>query len=550
MQKKLWSTALVLATIIFTAGAQTIDEGKKLFEYERYQSAIDVLEKVTATNPQDINAWYWLTRAQLAAGHKDSATVSLEKMPGDLKSQPLGKVIQGAILLQKEDSMASLQLFTEAIGTKRKKDPSIQLAVANAMIDAPKGNLFRAIELLKAAADRDKKNTWIYLSMGDAYRKLYNGSEAVKAYQEAIDADNKNAEAYYKIGKIYQTQNNVEVFTEYYNKAIQADPDFAPVYYPLYYYYYFRDVNKALQYLQTYISKTDYSIENEYMLTDLYYVSKKYNEAIQTAQQVLQKEGTNVKPRIYKLMAYSYDGLEDMNNAEKWMKDYFEKENDSNYVAKDFDLMGKIFAKKNENGEAVVWYEKGYQLEKDTTAKIDYVKKIMALHKAEKNYSEQANWNGELYKLNAPFTNVDIFNWGVAHYNAKNYSMADSVFGIYATKYPDQTFGYYWRARSNAAIDTAMEMGIAIPHYEDMIDVALKDTTSANNKKWLIEAYGYIAAYKVNAEKKYDTALQLYDKILELDPANNDAEKYKEILEKIMAEQAKQSSKEPQRDSQ
>lgn len=550
MQKKLFSTVLALATIILIAGAQTIDEGRKLFEYERYRSAIDVLKKVTAANPQDINGWYWLTRSQLAAGYKDSATLSVEQIPVDVRSQPLGKVIQGAILLHKEDSMASIQLFTEAIGTKRKKDPIIQLAVANAMIDAPKGNLLKAIELLKEAAERDKKNTWIFLSMGDAYRKLYNGSEAVKAYQEAIDADDKNAEAYYKIGKIYQTQNNVEVFSEYYNKAIQADPDFAPVYYPLYYYYYFRDVNKALEYLQTYISKTDYSIENEYMLTDLYYVSKKYNEAIQTAQQVLLKEGNNVKPRIYKLMAYSYDGLEDLNNAEKWMKDYFEKENDTNYVAKDFDLMGKIATKQNENNEAVVWYEKGYQLEKDTTAKIEYVKKIMALYKAEKNYSQQANWNGELYKLNAPFTNVDIFNWGVAHYNAKNYQMADSVFGIYATKYPDQTFGYYWRARSNAAIDTAMEMGIAIPHYEDMIDVALKDTTSVNNKKWLIEAYGYIAAYKVNAEKKYDSALQLYDKILELDPANNDAEKYKEILEKIMAEQAKQASKEPQRDSQ
>lgn len=550
MQKKLFSTVLALATIILIAGAQTIDEGRKLFEYERYRSAIDVLKKATAANPQDINGWYWLTRSQLAAGYKDSATLSVEQIPVAVRSQPLGKVIQGTILLHKEDSMASIQLFTEAIGTKRKKDPNIQLAVANAMIDAPKGNLLKAIELLKEAAERDKKNTWIFLSMGDAYRKLYNGSEAVKAYQEAIDADDKNAEAYYKIGKIYQTQNNVEVFSEYYNKAIQADPDFAPVYYPLYYYYYFRDVNKALEYLQTYISKTDYSIENEYMLTDLYYVSKKYNEAIQTAQQVLLKEGNNVKPRIYKLMAYSYDGLEDLNNAEKWMKDYFEKENDTNYVAKDFDLMGKIATKQNENNEAVVWYEKGYQLEKDTTAKIEYVKKIMALYKAEKNYSQQANWNGELYKLNAPFTNVDIFNWGVAHYNAKNYQMADSVFGIYATKYPDQTFGYYWRARSNAAIDTAMEMGIAIPHYEDMIDVALKDTTSVNNKKWLIEAYGYIAAYKVNAEKKYDSALQLYDKILELDPANNDAEKYKEILEKIMAEQAKQASKEPQRDSQ
>lgn len=541
MKKRLLNMVMVLVAAAMTAGAQTVEEGRKLFEYEKYRSSIEILKQTTAANPQDINSWYWLTRAQMAAGNTDSAALLVEQMPAELKTQPLGKVMQGAVLLNKEDSVTALQLFTEAIGTKRKKDPAIQLAVANAIIDAPKGNLIRAIEILNQAADRDKKNTWIHLSIGDAYRKLYNGSEAVKAYQEAIDADKNNAEAYYKIGKIYQTQNNVEVFTDYYNKTIAADPDFAPVYYPLYYYYYFRDVNKALEYLQLYIAKSDYTIENEYMLTDLYYVSKKYNEAIQTAQQVMQKEGAQVKPRIYKLLAYSYDGLEDFSNAEKWMKDYFDKENDTNYVAKDFDLMGKIVAKKNENTEAVIWYEKAFQLEKDTTAKLDYVKKITALYKAEKNYAKQADWTGELYKLNAPITNVDIFNWGVAYYNAKDYKMADSVFGIYATKYPEQTFGFYWRARSNAAIDTAMDMGIAIPHYEDMIEVALKDTANANNKKWLIEAYGYIAAYKVNAEKKYDTALQLYDKILELDPANNDAEKYKEILEKIMAEQAKET---------
>ena len=41
--------------------------------------------------------------------------------------------------------------------------------------------------------------------------------------------------------------------------------------------------------------------------------------------------------------------------------------------------------------------------------------------------------------------NVDIFSWGVADYNAQNYVKADSIFGLYAAKYPDQTFGYYWR---------------------------------------------------------------------------------------------------------
>lgn len=526
-----------------TVSAQSVEEGKKLYSYERYTSAVSSLQQVTTTNPQDINAWYWLIKSYLAAENTDSATLYLSKMPTELKAQPLSKVMLGAVSLHKNDSITAMNLFMEAIGTKRKKDPEIQLAVGRAIVDAPKGNLLTAINILEEAAKKDKKNTMIFLTIGDAYRKLYNGSEAVRAYQEAISADEKNAQAYYKIGKIYQTQNNVEVFTDYFNKAISADPDFAPVYYPLYYYYYFRDVNKALDYLNLYIAKSDYSIENEYMLTDLYYVSKKYKEAIQTAQQVMQKEADQTKPRIYKLMAYSYDGLEDYTNAEKWMKDYFSKEEDSNYVAKDFDLMGKIASKRNEGTDAAIWYEKAFQLEKDSTAKIDYIKKITAFYKAQKNYTKQAEWTGQLYQMNAPITNVDIFNWGVAYYNAKDYVMADSVFGIYSTKYPDQTFGYYWRARSNAAIDTAMDMGIAIPHYEDMIEVALKDTTDVNNKKWLIQAYGYIAAYKVNTEKKYDTALELYDKILAIDPANDDAEKYKEILEKMIASNQSTGSK-------
>lgn len=529
---------LLLATgILFAQPAEQAEAGKKLYTYERYTSAAQLLRKAVTQNPSDINAWFWLTKTHLAAGHTDSALLTKEQIPMAVATLPLGKILQGELLLHKGDSVNAIALFTEAIGTKRKKDPFLQWAAARAIIDAPKGNLLQAITLLENAADRDKKNADIHIAIGDAYRKLYDGSSAVKAYQEAIEADNKNAYAYYMTGKIYQTQNNAEVFTEYYNKAIQADPDFAPVYYPLYYYYYFRDVNKALEYLQSYITKSDYSIEHDYMLTDLYFVSKKYKEAIHTAEQIFTKKESAIKPRLYKLMAYSYDGLEEYNNAEKWMKEYFEKEADSNYVSKDFELMGKIAAKNNTTTDAAVWYEKAFQLEKDSTLKLDYAKKITAFYKAQKNYTQQAAWTAQQYKINPGFNNVDLFNWGVAYYNAKDYTMADSVFGMYATKYPDQTFGYYWRARCNAAIDTAMEMGIAIPHYEDMIEVALKDTANANNKKWLIQAYGYIAAYRVNAEKKYDEALALYDKILALDPANDDAEKYKEILEKMKASQ-------------
>ncbi len=525
---------LMAAGVLF---AQQTDRGRKLYSYEKYGTAIQTLKKAVTETPADITNWYWLVKSQLAAGHIDSVSLTIQQIPATIAEHPLAKVIRGELLLHKNDSLHAWSLFTEAIGTKRKKDPAIQWAVARSIVDAPKGNLLQAIALLEDAAKKDKKNADIHIAIGDAYRKLYDGSSAVRAYQEAIDTDPQNAYPYYMMGKIYQTQNNVEVFTKYYNKAIAADPDFAPVYYPLYYYYYFRDVNKALEYLQSFIAKSDHTIEHDYMLADLYYVSKKYAEAIQTAQQILTNKETTIKPRLYKLMAYSYHGMEDFDNAEKWMKDYFVKEDDSNYVSNDFELMGKIASENNASADAAIWYEKAFLMEKDSVLKQGYAKTITGLYKAQKNYAQQAAWTGEQYELNTAFNNVELFNWGVAYYNAKDYSMADSVFGIYADRYPDQTFGYYWRARCNAAIDTAMEIGIAIPHYEDMIEVALKDTGNANNKKWLIQAYGYIAAYRVNTEKKYDDALALYDKILELDPTNDDAGKYKEILEKIKASQ-------------
>lgn len=526
-------TVLAVTAITGLTKAQ-LPEAKKLFSYERYNSAAANLRQTLEQTPNNAEAWFWLSRTQLAKDSLQAAKESFGRIPQEIKNDPYILVTQGALQLQEGDSTAAAASFAAAIGNGRKKNPAIQEAVGRAILDAPKGNLQEAINILQTAAEKDKKNPEVFIAIGDAYRKLYNGSEAARAYQAAIDVDASSAAAYYKLGKIYQTQNNADVFVEYYNKALAADANFAPVYYQLYFYNYFRDVNKANEYLQQYIAKTDADIKNEYLLTDLYYVSQKFNEAIAAANHVIATEGNAVKPRIYKLQAYSYEGLGNYTDAEASLKKYFSAENDTNYVAKDFDLMGKIAEKSNRPEEAVTWYEKAYNMEKDSAMKIDYTKKMYAFYKAQKDYSKQAYWIGQQYALHAPMSNVDLFNWGVAYYNAKDYDMADSVFTMYSDKYPEQTYGYYWRARSNAAIDTAMTEGLAIPHYEHLIDVAEKDTANANNKKWLIEAYGYLAAYKVNQEKLYKDALDYYDRILTLDPGNNDAEKYKTILEKMI----------------
>jgi tetratricopeptide (TPR) repeat protein len=526
---------LLFAGIIFTgiSFGQTTVEGVKQFRYEKPAAAEQTFRQVLAKNPSDLEAYYWLARIALATDSGGKA-IFVPRVPDNVKAQPLVKVVEGIISLKQGDTIRSMNLFNEAIGTGRKKDPALQLAIADAVIDAPRGNLSYALALLEEAEKKDKKNPQIFIARGDAYRKIYNGSDAFKNYQSALALDKTNPVPYFKIGKIYQTQNNTEVFTEYYNNAINADPSFGPVYYQLYYYYYSKDVNRAMENLQKFIALSDPGVKNNYLLTDQYFVSRKYNEAISEAKKIISIESAKTKPRIYKLLAFSYDALKDGRNAGENLKLYFEKADDSLYTPDDFELMAKIAETNKEDSMVSIWYEKALTLQPDPKKKADIVKKIIAVDKKLKLYDKQAYWFGQLRLLPAEMSNVDIFNWGVANYNAKDYVAADSVFGIYATKYPEQSFGYYWRARSNAAMDTAMETGIAVPHYENLIRVASKDSLNANNKKWLIQAYGYIAAFKVNTEKKYDDALVYYDKILQLDPGNNDAEKYKEILEKMI----------------
>ena len=242
-------------------------------------------------------------------------------------------------------------------------------------------------------------------------------------------------------------------------------------------------------------------------------------------------------PRLYKLVAYSYKENGKTEDAYDYMKKYFAIAPDSIEIVKDFGTMADLFASKKENDSAVVLYKKAVSMEKDSAELVNYYKKLANIFKEEKNYTDEAYWFGKYYALNKDASNVDLFNWGIAHYLSGEYLRSDSVFAVYTEKYPAQDFGHYWRARSNAAIDTAMEQGLAVPHYTRVIEIDQQDTANATNRKHLIEAYGYLAAYEANHEKNYETAIDYFEKLLMLDPNNNGARKYLDILKRDLTKE-------------
>ena len=533
--KKIWffSAGILLLQVL---NAQSVQDIERSMYYERYATAINTAQQLIKNSPDNATAWYWLTEAYIKDGQVAKAKDSLAKAPAGVQGSPEYAVATGSLLLQGGDSVAAKQQFEKAIDATRGKNADILAAVARAEIDAPKGNIPYAIEVLDKAIKRDKRNVALYILKGDVYRKVNNGTEAYKAYQEALQKDDRYAAAAYKLGEIFATQKNPEMYLKFFNQAIAIDSTYGPAYYDLYFHYYFRDPATAMKYFNKYVATSDASSKNDYLYTDLLYLTKDYSAAIEHAQQLLQRQGADTVPRLYKLMAYSYKEQGKPQLAMQNMNTYFAKAPDSSFIAKDYQAMAELYAgMEGKEDSAFVYYEKAASKETDSANLFTYYKNLAGLSKKLDRPTDQARWLGRYYQNNPNATNVDLFNWALAYFTAKDYEKADSVFAIYTGKYPDQGFGFYWKARSDALIDSTMEKGLAIQPYMKLIEIAEKDTANDTNKKWLVEAYGYIAAYKTNTEKDYATAIDYFNKLLAVDPNNADARRYIDILEKNLA---------------
>ena len=151
--------------------------------------------------------------------------------------------------------------------------------------------------------------------------------------------------------------------------------------------------------------------------------------------------------------------------------------------------MGNLYASVRKNDSlAFIYFDKAVAMEKDSSELVKYYKRFSDMAADNKNFSEQAKWFGRYYNASKKTTNIDLFNLALAYYRAEQFAAADSVFGIYISKYPDQSFGYYWQAKSRAMQDKDMSQGLAVEAYQKLVEVLEKNHNDANYKKWIVEA--------------------------------------------------------------
>jgi len=523
--------------VSLVAGAQTLQDGRKLIYYERYRSAIETLDKVVAASPANAEAVYWLGQSHIDLGDVAGAKeVYRKNMEGANGSNPLLLVGMGHVEQLEGKTSDARQRFETALSLSKSKDIAVLNAIGHASHDKNGDAAYGISKLTAATQIKGFKDPDVYINLGECYRDNGDGGQAVQSYQKALDVDPKYAEANYRIGKVYLTQGweQKDIIVKNFNDAIAADPNYSPVYYDLYTFYFQRDVNLAKDNFNKYKANADKGPALDYEEASLLFASSDFKGAIDKADQLIATQGANADARVYRLKGYSYDKLGDSVNSTKNFETFFSKAKPEQIVPDNYVVMAYASAKFPDRQAAVDRYIEA-AIAADTAVKnrIDYAKKASDFFKKAGNQQKSAEWLTRALALNPNPGKVDLYNAGFENFKATNYSRSDSIFGVYKTKFPDEVYGHYWAFRSKSVLDSTMESGLAIADCNNFIAVAEKD--KVKNKNTLITAYGYLAGYNANIKKDFPAAISFLDKILEVDPTNVDAAKNKDILQKAAA---------------
>lgn len=535
-------SAIVLffaAFLSLTALAQNVQEGVTNFYAERYQSAKSVFEKLVATNPNNMEATYWLGQTYIAMNDLKGARGVYEKALAANGNAPLILAGMGHVELLEGKTAEARQRFDAAIAASKGRkgfDPLVLNAVGRANVNAYSdqkklGDLDYAIARLNEAAQIAPTNPEIFLNLGNAYRKKHQGSEAVQAYRKAGNF----APAIYRTALLYQTQTqygqgNWDVVLENLNSAVAADPKFAPAYEQLYDYYlrYKQDFATAEQYANKYVSNTDPSVENDYLLAQTKFVQNNFNEAINIAKNILARTNNNPKPRVYRLLGYSYMDIKDTATACQYAAQLLEKATEEDLYANDYILHAQSCGKNNPD---IIRTDvtKAVNLETELSNKIAMLTNFRKAAKESGDKVLEAELALMSYNLRGKQTDqAELFQIGLAYYLGSKYQKSDSLFVAYATAFPDSIYGYYWSALSRSRIDTTMEQGIAVPQFDKSLQIA--STDKVRFKSQGLQAASTLAAYYNNVKKDKETAISYLQRGLEFDPANATLQNFLNIL--------------------
>ncbi len=484
------------------------------------------------------------------------------------------------VLFETSDTVKADKYFNRVkagLPKKMKKytDNHILIAtkLATAEIWSQKPRIASSIAILNKLLIFKINNPLIINAIGDLSLAQKDVVGALVNYNKALYFDTLDQSSFIKVGMIYLQSLNPNAAKEKFDAALEVDSTFAPVYKA-----YGALYNKTGQYS---LSKNNYkkfldlsgnNIPAKVSYANSLFKAKDYAELLNIIEEIQKIDTTrNYLNRLAGWASYDKKPA-DYNKALFYIESFFKNATPDKIILKDYLYYGRTLLRLKKDSSQIAsgldLLLKAYEL--DTTdnelfseignqaytyKRFDYSEKIIK-RKIARNDASIA----------------DYLTLGKVYYQTKQYGKADTTFNIMIQK--DSTYfpAYVWSANTVAGQDPDLSIGLAKQSYERVIEKGLTDSVKyaadifsaynymfsyylfvkdkskldynqsliyaqkmknldPKNAVWVAQgtknisiAYFYLAT-SFSLKKEYKVAKDYYNKVLEIDPANEDAKK-------------------------
>jgi tetratricopeptide (TPR) repeat protein len=526
------------ACLSFTAFAQSLEQGLRDLDFEKYEAARTVFRVLVVKEPNNGNYWYYLGQTSMYLLNLDSAEICYKQGVSVEPANPANYAGLGELQLFAEDKIKAKEFFDKALSFSKSRagiitDITAITIVSGSMVNNATTKMIEEAEkLVVMGYEQDKKNYNLLVAAGDVFLEKNDGGTAATFYERAIAIDPKNPKAYTRVSEIWKRVKNFETAQTDLNRAFDKDPNYAPAWkMQAEVYYAQRKFESAKNAYATYLKNSEPSISNQIRFARILFLSQEYAEALEKINEIQKIDKENLL--LYRLRGFSIcevtETKPDVELAKSGLASlefYLSKTEEKKYTVTDFEYLAKLQAKVGgKDSLAIQNIKKAMEMNPyNADLYVDMAKLYNKMRKFDSAVVNYEIYMGKAKKVNA----ADFFLYGKAAYFAKQYTKADSAFAKVSEMKADYPDAYLWRGNANVSMDPDFKTDLPKQYYEKYISLLTADpekfetSLKMKNKAGLINAYDYLGFYYLNKKMKPE-AKTYYQKVLELDPNNTKA---------------------------
>lgn len=539
MKFKFLLSLLCAGSLIASAQSQGYKDGIEYYKADQFSNARTILERTLGDASTDRStSFYYLGEIALRENNFAEAKNCFDKGIEANPDNGFNHVGLGALALRQGNAKAAREQFDLA-KKSAKKNASLLVAIARAYYNADPVAYSKEYEKYMADAFKaDKNNPDIYIMRGDKLLAEGNVGEAAGNYENAIYNNPSSAEAYVKYANAY-IHVNPQFAIDKLKELNAAAPNSALAQRELAEKYYENDQwTRAAQQYGEYIKNPNHFPEDEERYVVLLYFGQNYGQSYDLAKSILAK---NPESFLMKRMLFlNRASQKNYTEAEVLARDFFATvpPSDTHFSSNDFVTYGDVLTELGNDSIAIIQYEQAVSVNPD---KAELLKKLSSAYYNAKEYAKAADAyqrfvdSGE-GKTNDLYVLAGRYMTLAASYEPGSAEKAAAVqkalanIDIVLERVPDDYRILQRKARIQLVANDNEPSAEMAETYKKTIELLnANEENLTKHADVYREAYTQLAAFEI-ANENTAAAKSYYEKMLEMDPTNEQLRQYIEKM--------------------